>query len=230
MKRIFAAAVIAGGMLAASVSTVSAAPIDVSVVFDLTEGIFIPNTSVNAPGRFEVTAEIDPTILLLQSENTINVSVSFLAGQSLQLYDFTSPSSGSGGFREFVQLVFGPVCSCSTGGSGEMEFTGVTGNLLSNPATAYTNTSGGFTISTDWTTVDLTDTSFGFSGIEILNYSYTLNFVSSKVISPITLSLYSDQVDVLIAPVPLPAGVWLLLSALGGLGFTGWRRKKVAEA
>ena len=28
-----------------------------------------------------------------------------------------------------------------------------------------------------------------------------------------------------IPPVPLPAGVWLLLSALGGLGFAGWRRK-----
>ena len=30
-----------------------------------------------------------------------------------------------------------------------------------------------------------------------------------------------------VAPVPLPAGVWLLLSALGGLGFAGWRRKRV---
>jgi hypothetical protein len=29
------------------------------------------------------------------------------------------------------------------------------------------------------------------------------------------------------SPVPLPAGVWLLLSALGGLGFIGWRRKSV---
>jgi len=32
------------------------------------------------------------------------------------------------------------------------------------------------------------------------------------------------------APVPLPAGVWLLLSALGGLGFAGWRRRKAVAA
>jgi len=32
-----------------------------------------------------------------------------------------------------------------------------------------------------------------------------------------------------VTPVPLPAGVWLLLSALGGLGFAGWRRKRVAS-
>ena len=32
------------------------------------------------------------------------------------------------------------------------------------------------------------------------------------------------------APVPLPAGAWLLLSALGGLGLTGWRRKRMAAA
>ena len=32
----------------------------------------------------------------------------------------------------------------------------------------------------------------------------------------------------LVAPVPLPAGAWLLLSALGGLGFAGWRKKAVA--
>ena len=32
------------------------------------------------------------------------------------------------------------------------------------------------------------------------------------------------------AVVPLPAGVWLLLSALGGLGFAGWRRKRVETA
>ena len=30
--------------------------------------------------------------------------------------------------------------------------------------------------------------------------------------------------------VPLPAGAWLLLSALGGLGFMGWRRKKAVAA
>jgi len=34
-----------------------------------------------------------------------------------------------------------------------------------------------------------------------------------------------------ISPVPLPAGAWLLLSALGGLGgFAGWRRRKAAAA
>ena len=33
-----------------------------------------------------------------------------------------------------------------------------------------------------------------------------------------------------LSPVPLPTGVWLLLSALGGLGFAGWRRKRVAAA
>ena len=32
-------------------------------------------------------------------------------------------------------------------------------------------------------------------------------------------------VPTLVAPVPLPAGAWLLLSALGGLGFSGWRKR-----
>ena len=31
-------------------------------------------------------------------------------------------------------------------------------------------------------------------------------------------------------PIPLPAGAWLLLSALGGLGFAGWRRRKAVAA
>ena len=30
--------------------------------------------------------------------------------------------------------------------------------------------------------------------------------------------------------IPLPAGAWLLLSALGGLGFMGWRRKRAVAA
>jgi hypothetical protein len=33
-----------------------------------------------------------------------------------------------------------------------------------------------------------------------------------------------------VTPVPLPAGAWLLLSALGGLGFFGWRRKRTLVA
>ena len=33
-----------------------------------------------------------------------------------------------------------------------------------------------------------------------------------------------------VSAVPIPAGAWLLLSALGGLGFAGWRRKKAVAA
>lgn len=204
--------------------------VDIPLTFDLTTGVFTPNPSLDAPGQFSVTKNLDTPFELLRNNNSINISVNFLPGQKLRLFDFTGPNSSTGGFREFVQIGFGPTCSCSTGGNGLMEFSGVSGDYVGNPVSAFTNTSNGFTVSTDWSSVDLTSTSFDLSGFQIENYNYSLNFLSSYLLTEASIRFNSDRVEVLeTSPVPIPAALPLFLAALAGLGFIGRRRKQTVN-
>ena len=45
-----------------------------------------------------------------------------------------------------------------------------------------------------------------------------------------TIDLAADTLTYSVAPVPLPAGVWLLLSGLAGLGVFGRRRAVAPQA
>ena len=69
--------------------------------------------------------------------------------------------------------------------------------------------------------VDTTYTTSAYSAANSIEGTFD-NWVSFR--KPRAFTLNGDAIP----PVPLPAGVWLLLSALGGLGLTGWRRKRVA--
>jgi hypothetical protein len=75
-----------------------------------------------------------------------------------------------------------------------------------------------------------------FNGVSSLSYNGG-NYISLTQPAGPTRQLYADAsgnglwgVYQAPSPVPLPAGVWLLLSALGGLGFAGWRRKRAVVA
>ena len=83
-------------------------------------------------------------------------------------------------------------------------------------------------------TVEMGGTSFNASGSGLVNMtSASLIFTVANTIETLSITWndpgdygVSGALDAFrISAVPLPAGVWLLLSALGGLGFAGWRRK-----
>ena len=182
----------------------SAVPLDIQLTFDLNTGTFEPNPNPDvSPGVFTVSTSLGSPVDLLQSDNIININVNFLPGQSLRLFDFTGSNTGTGGFSEFVQIKLGSSCACSTGGNGLMEFKGVSGDLLVNPANAFTNTSNGFTISSDWLSVDLTSTFFDFSGLKLENYNYSLNFVNSFQITEATIRFFSNMVEIVQTPQPV---------------------------
>jgi len=81
-------------------------------------------------------------------------------------------------------------------------------------------------LSLNFNLTDLTDlslvTSFALSGSEKVYSWLCLGLCATRKIVEGTASV--------IATTPIPAGLPLLATALGGLGFVGWRRKRLAAA
>jgi len=87
--------------------------------------------------------------------------------------------------------------------------------VLQTTSSAYAGTVLGYSLSNG-----LPNTELG---------SFSTSFSTTTSLAAINNTLWGFA-EPPIPPVPLPAGAWLLLSALGGLGFAGWRRKKAVAA
>jgi hypothetical protein len=83
-------------------------------------------------------------------------------------------------------------------------------------------------------TVGLGITLDGFSTIQSVGGTFAFNFVpkAGATGSPNSALQFSTKAYNVTepgpAPIPLPAAGWLLLTALGGLAFAGWRRNRAA--
>jgi hypothetical protein len=96
-------------------------------------------------------------------------------------------------------------------------FTGVQGSLLQNPVTAEDSGVGGLS----WITgplQTLTTSQFSFSGFSLtVNPLQYDSMRGDGHLDTLLFAVSSGQVDVIPAPLPIPAAMWLLLSGLGGL-------------
>ena len=195
-----AAALVAGGMLAGSVSTAEAATItgttslpityDKALTFDGTERVsFILNgdefsdQGVLFGGNWRFNG--GPDGLLSVVDNQVQP-----------------------GNIHFLQPVTAAVIRSQTTPGGTTFYAYRNGNLVEE-FNRFTNS--------EWLY-------FGFQDIIFDE----LRFLRTDGDSDPSFALNIDDIYFQVAPIPLPAGVWLLLSAVGGLGFVG-RRKITAR-
>ena len=253
MGRLFAAALIAGG-ISASFSTAQAATIGIDFGCD---GIVdLQCTSGDDPLQSGYTAWTGPHS---GGSANYNVTRSFTAGfGDSGTFDLTVTSTALY-FRDYSALT-GTYASQSNllsdgilrnqPGSIVFTFSGLTAGDYSMQSFHHDSDFGTRnTVPFDITVADAMgisivasgiDTSGGTSPTAITTALYTF-IVGEAGTASITFnyptSLPGDGIKHMtingfqltdVAPVPLPAGVWLLLSALGGLGFAGWRKRAVA--
>ena len=92
------------------------------------------------------------------------------------------------------------------------------------------NTLGGFFGITTWSRAGTSITGFlldnpgGLAGNWVTPFD-GVNFAALAGKPPKA----NSHLSIYVSQIPLPAGIFLLLSALGGLGFFGWRRKAITS-
>jgi len=203
MKQLFAAALVAGGMLAASVATAGAATISFSAS---------PGISYNRALTFNSAAQITQ---VLNGDEFADQGVLF--GSNWYL-------NGGGGTGQLL-----PVDSQVQPGS--LYFT----SAVTAAVVKWNSTPGGTTFSA-YLNGNLVEQLYAFTNSEWFFHGFTgilfdeIRFFRADGDSDPSFYGSIDELYFQVAPVPLPAGAWLLLSALGGLGFFGWRRKRLAAA
>ena len=169
--------------------------------------------------------------LAVQVNNFANPLFTQLSGTGLLT------GSGSNFFLDFGTVDLGATLSASLGVLndifGPADVLGGSFDLPSTGPFALT----GFDSFTDIAAQELFGgLGVGFSALDegIFESQLSLNAFGSNAsgffgtFDPIQLSLRAQVRDLSVAPIPLPAGVWLLLSALGGLAVIRRRTKRAA--
>ena len=254
MGRFAIAALVAGGLLAASVSTAQATTVGID--FGCGEPINGAGDCVSGDAPLQSGYE-GWTGPYTNSGINYDVTRSFSSdfGDS-GIFDLTITSNELY-FRDYATLT-GTFASQSdllsdsllrnTAGSIVFEFSGLTAGTYSMESfhhdTVFGNSTVPFTIEVmdalgTNTLLSTFDTSDGTSPTAITTALYTfivgeagtasITFSTTAASPGNHMSINGFQLSD-VPPVPLPAGVWLLLSALGGLGVAGWRRKRVETA
>ena len=241
MGRLFAAALVAGGMLVGSVSTAGAATLSGAELYSYPFATF-PTSTVQptVDGSSIVFDPIDgnfQTLMLVElapSSNTFSISVNMtMLPRDSGLIPDHDPHLMIGDGTNFFGIlpsndgvIYG--ADVVSGNRTYLQNLGVSGAVtpgVNNPFTVDL----AFTLAA--TTTSVTATYLGRDGSYSRNIAFDLS-------GPLYFALIGDnengeiyQINSLtgpIPPVPIPAALPLLLSALGVFGFFGWRRKRAA--
>ena len=226
MKRLFAATLVAGGMFAGFVSIASAASLTTN-----------PGSwgAVVTFGAFEYANETAIT------DQFAAEGVTFDGSSALRYFTLTPDTLSWGGVTQGI--LFNPAIPAQDTGFEDliMDFTSPVSaagfNLRAADATLaptmeFSAYLGLTLIESFQSVVPLTNdaTPEQFYGFEGFIFDRIVISMLDPVLGAPCCGANLDNVSFNVAPVPLPAGVWLLLSALGGLGFAGWRRRKAVAA
>lgn len=209
---------LAGSVLALSMSTASAVPIDIGTLsLDVTQGTF--TNVVDASGESGVYwnsdfVTFDP--ITINEGDTLNVGFEFLAGQTLELI---SGAYNSG--REIFQYRE-PRSSITNSVTSTVSFTGVEGDLNSPGVFTMTGTASFINGTVG---ANATDTSFAFHDIHFLTDFFSISSGASAEVSQFKLLIGATDVNAHVSA-PEPSILALLGLGLAGLGFS--RRKKAA--
>jgi len=252
MGRVFAAALVAGA-ISASFSTAQAATIGIDFGCGANVSGSINCVTGDAPLQSGYSAWSGPHLEVPLSYNvTRSLTADFGVGGSFNL----NVTSDALYFRDYANIeTGGPYegqsdllsdnINLNQPGTIEFTFSGLTAGTYSMESFHH-STFAPSTVLFDIIVEDLLGTRTVVSGANTSRGTYptsiaallyeltvgadgtaTVTFGSSFIDYGLPLSINGFQLTD-VAPVPLPAAAWLLLSALGGLGFAGWRRKRVA--
>jgi hypothetical protein len=200
-----------------SPSPSGAATINVGVAFDLNNSTIGPGSNGFLMGwgmPFTYFPAVSPV-----SGDTLDITVDFVDSVTGNPQELTVTDLGSGVGQGIFATLDAGGGNVTADANNAFTFTGVTGNLLTNPVLGSSHSSGsgvGSTIITNLSNEPLTNTSFAFTGITWAIGFTQLTYNTGSSFNSVTINLGADQIS--IAPVPLPAAAWLLLSALGGFG------------
>ena len=248
MKRLFAAAIVAGG-ISASVSTASATTVGIDFGCGSTNGtsncvsgdaplqdgyLGWAGQYAGSPQPWNETRSFNSDF---GADGTFDIN---LTSTGLFFRDYSSLTGTYAGQSDLLS----DNILLNTAGSIVFTFSGLTAGTYSMESFHHDSNNGETTIPFDIIVADLLGTRTVASGIDTSGtqsptaittalYAFTVDaggtasitFNTTAAVSGQHMSINGFQ---LTSPVPLPAGVWLLLSALGGLGFAGWRRKRMA--
>jgi hypothetical protein len=171
-----------------------------SVVFDL-EGLSFGTLPTDA---FTTSTE-SFTPATITGGDQLELTIDFANGDMLQATD-------NGSFFEFFGFILGPSGTPNGTFNATFDFLGVSGDLLTNNFTlSYTGNWVPFTS----TAVNLTDTSFAFSGVRLTVDALSVNSPGSNTFSEVTLDAQGFNFDLSDADNNIPLPTPLSLFAFG---------------
>jgi hypothetical protein len=219
MKSLFAAALVAGGMLAGTISTASAAVVaaDWLVAGD---GLIVRDTDTSLDWM-SLTATNGLSFNYVNSQLGSSGAFSgFRFASGAEVVDFFERNFS----LDLSESASHPISGVAD--SGIIQASLAMGNIANEWNSAFPYGFAGMISESHASPYEMVQYIGAMDAIDLYGYSIYWDAVEHGHLVN-QQSSYIGSYLVRVTPVPLPAGVWLLLSALGGLGFAGWRRKAV---
>lgn len=207
---------LAGSVLALSMCTASAIPIDIGTLsLDVTQGTF--TNVVDAAGESGVRWDsgfVTFNPITINDGDTLKVGFEFLTGQTLELIGGAYNNG-----REIFQFRE-PTFSITNSSTTTVSFTGIEGDL--NSPGVFTST-GTASFINGTVSANATDTSFAFHDIHFMTDFSNLPAGASTEVSQFQIRITATDINAH-ASVPEPSILALMSLGLAGLGFS-YRKK-----
>lgn len=211
-------------LLLSYLGKVEANPIILDYSFDLEKDMNYGHIGGVAGNRaWEGTIAIDS--LSFQEGNEYLVRIRFDNNQALQLFEWGDADDGE---LTKLSFLFEEPSQNTWEASGVFTFLGTGGELLANEWD-FRVSGGGGAVRTPFTTRNLTDSSFYYTGIDILMNFERYELTSGPgIFNRIEFSSGADDVKIIeSAPIPEPATILLL--GIGIIGLESFSRKKLKK-